>query len=383
MQIATYSFSELNETSKRWVLAPFTLDRLNLIVGKNSSGKSRLINTISVLGQLLTFPPERLWRSGHWNASFAEGQDSYELSVAIDDHEVRLEEFKKNGKLLLTRGPDGRGKIFSEEVGRELGFQLSTNKLALNAKQDKIQHPFLDVLADWGTQLRKYSFGTDFGRTEIYAAPLKEMDSASEGTVRATDPKLIAKLYVEAFSRFGKEFDDSILADFRKVGYPCSDISCSEFEMSGAPFPHGHIPLVISVQEEELEAPTYQHDMSAGMYRALALLVNLHHSLRTGAKGTILIDDIGEGLDFERAAKLIEVVKDRCEEAQIQLVMTTNDRFIMNAVDLSHWHILLRKGQVITVKNARNAPESFSDFKFLGLSNFDFFRAESSEQKSK
>ena len=90
----------------------------------------------------------------------------------------------------------------------------------------------------------------------------------------------------------------------------------------------------------------------------------------------ILIDDIGEGLDFERSAALIEILRRKAkdETSSFQLVMTTNDRFVMNNVPLEEWSILQRQGCSVQVRNYQNSKRHFDLFKFTGLNNFDFLR---------
>ena len=45
----------------------------------------------------------------------------------------------------------------------------------------------------------------------------------------------------------------------------------------------------------------------------------------------------------------------------------------MNAVPLEDWAVLHRKGGICKVYNYNNSREAFEEFKFTGLSNFDFF----------
>jgi len=52
--------------------------------------------------------------------------------------------------------------------------------------------------------------------------------------------------------------------------------------------------------------------------------------------------------------------------------MSTNDRFVMNNVPLEEWCVLQRRGSVVRVLNYTNSKELFDEFKFTGLSNFDF-----------
>ena len=56
--------------------------------------------------------------------------------------------------------------------------------------------------------------------------------------------------------------------------------------------------------------------------------------------------------------------------------MSTNDSFIMNAVDIEHWAVIVREGNKISLFNYENSREIFEEFKFTGLNNFDFYASE-------
>ena len=93
-------------------------------------------------------------------------------------------------------------------------------------------------------------------------------------------------------------------------------------------------------------------------------------------RGCVLLDDIGEGLDYSRASALVLMMIERASQHQFQLIMTTNDRFVMNGVDLEYWSILLREGSRVQVFNQKNSKKAFDEFEFVGLNNFDFFSSE-------
>ena len=132
-------------------------------------------------------------------------------------------------------------------------------------------------------------------------------------------------------------------------------------------------PHILFVQEKDLNCRTTQADMSQGMFRALSLLISINFAARTGSAECILIDDIGEGLDFARSAALLDCIIKKNRKPSFQIIMTTNDRFIMNSVPLKHWIILDRHGSDVQSVTARNSPKIFEEFDYLGLSNFDFF----------
>jgi hypothetical protein len=126
------------------------------------------------------------------------------------------------------------------------------------------------------------------------------------------------------------------------------------------------------VKEKDLPGITDQHSMSQGMFRALSLLIQVNYSRMTGKSTCILIDDIGEGLDFDRSCRLIELLREKARTSNIQLVLSTNDRFVMNHVPLEEWSVVQRKGNHVRVLNFENSRELFEEFKFTGLSNFSF-----------
>ena len=116
--------------------------------------------------------------------------------------------------------------------------------------------------------------------------------------------------------------------------------------------------------------------MSQGMFRAFSVLVQVNYYILCGHKGFVIIDDIGEGLDFSRAKQLVQVLIAKAREAKIQLIMSTNDSFIMNAVDIENWAVIMREGHKISLYNYENSKEIFEEFKFTGLNNFDFLASE-------
>jgi len=102
-------------------------------------------------------------------------------------------------------------------------------------------------------------------------------------------------------------------------------------------------------------------------------LIQVTYNIMSGLPSTILIDDIGEGLDFERSTKLIGLLIELAKKNDdIQLIMSTNDRFVMNNVPLEYWQVIQRKGGECRIYNYRNSKEIFDEFAYTGLNNFDF-----------
>ena len=116
------------------------------------------------------------------------------------------------------------------------------------------------------------------------------------------------------------------------------------------------------------------------MFRAFSLLIQINFALLNGTPSCIIIDDIGEGLDFDRSCALIELLMEKVKGSSVQLVMATNDRFVMNKVPLEYWTVLRREEGKTRIYNYANSKEIFDEFSFTGLNNFDFLATDFLQQ---
>ena len=162
------------------------------------------------------------------------------------------------------------------------------------------------------------------------------------------------------------------MSDMGQVGYDIEDIRLqSPISIRVVTNFPGEV-VGISVKERDLAGITDQNTISQGMFRALSILIHINYSQLTKKPTCILIDDIGEGLDFDRSCRLIDLLREKAKASGAQLVLSTNDRFVMNRVPLEEWSVLQRQGSTVRVLNYDNSRELFEEFKFTGLSNFSF-----------
>src|SRR5205823_8580893 len=124
-----------------------------------------------------------------------------------------------------------------------------------------------------------------------------------------------------------------------------------------------------SVKESGIEGLIYQAALSQGMFRALSVLIQVNYCQLSKRAHCVIIDDIGEGLDYDRSSLLIELLRKKAKDANFQLIMSTNDKFVMNHVPLDEWSVLQRAGGRVSVRNIHNSKAAFEDFKFVGMSN--------------
>lgn len=348
---------------------------LNLIVGKNASGKTRIVNTINNLGGLLS--GGRIG-SGNWEIVFQKDQKTeIQYSLSIENYQVLKETFIENEQIRLERDSSGKGTIWAEKLQQKIEFQIETHELAAVKKCDSIQHPFLSALSQWSSFLRTYRFATDFGRNTM-AIIVNSTGTETREEDFDKDPDKIIALYNDAIKQWGSRFFEEIKKDMQFLNYNLKEITIESVGKIQAPPASLY---AFHIQEEDLEYKIPQREISQGMFRALALIIHLNYlQFSSSAQSCILIDDIGEGLDFERSSRLIKLILKKFSSkdnvSPVQIFMTSNDRFVMNAIPLDYWLLIDRIPGGMNIFSKKNSPEMFEEFEFTGLNNFDFLASE-------
>jgi energy-coupling factor transporter ATP-binding protein EcfA2 len=372
MLLVQINYREFEGRNQEWVLDGLTLGRRNLLVGKNATGKSRTLNVIGGLARLLAGNMRPTLLSASYSAHFEDGPKHLSYAFRAEDEKVITETFSVSERILLDRAQGRPGRIFAQEIdgGKDILFQAPPNDLAAVLRRDAIQHPFLQPLHDWGTSVRHYYFGTSLGK-ENYAIVPKGLHAGAEADDR--DGSQVVAIYRKAVHELGEgTIKRALVTDLERVGYPIDDLGIGPpVSIRLASQLPGEL-LGFWVREKGLKAITDQHTMSQGMFRVLALVVLANYLTLARKAGCILIDDIGEGLDFDRSCLLIDLLREKAERSTVQLIVSTNDKFVMNRVPLEEWSVLQRRGSRLRVLNYQNSRDLFEEFRFTGLSNFSF-----------
>ena len=384
MRLDFVEYCQDKDLPSEWRLERCQLGNVNLIVGKNASGKSRMLRSIKFLSDFLS-GEEKLSRLDgrlrEWKLTFdSHNEDNKKVYILKVENSLVIEEsYTIGSKFYLKRDESGEGKIWAKQLEKEIDFQTPTNEVAAFHRRDSIQHPFFDKVYTWASLLRYYEFGTDLGRssldvinTESVAIIKKNIDFKNKDHV--------IRIFKLGEKELGESFIESIKSDMLSVGYRIDEIgtktpSTSIFQ-EGKSYLLEVKPQYIYVQESDLKDKTEQSIISQGMFRVLSLIIQVNYSLLAKNPSCILIDDIGEGLDFERSSAMIELLVKKAETGLVQLIMTTNDSFVMNGVPLDYWSVIERKPGLAKLHNIHNSKPIFDDFKFIGLNNFDFFETQ-------
>ena len=385
MKLDQFEYISNRGEPNEWRIDGCQLGNINLIVGKNASGKSKIVRVIYLLSELLCDGGKlgnRPTRKDEWHLLFdKDSEHQTEYFITIENGYITQEKLKIGEKIFLQRDKTGEGRIYAKELDKDIRFQTPTTELAVVKRRDTIQHPFLEDIYKWSSSLRFYEFGTQLGKNTIATLPpTTELLKAKTDT---KDSDYVVEIFVLG-KREHSEFTQRIIDDMNRIGYQIAKIETKvpSFFKSNISPPENldedsdNLPKFLYVQEDGLKSVTEQSEISQGMFRALSLFIQINYAILSDQPSCIIIDDIGEGLDFQRSSAIIKLLIEKAKTGLVQLIMTTNDENIMNGVPLEYWSVIERQPGVAKLHNYANSPEQFEQFKHIGLNNFDFFASE-------
>lgn len=353
---------KLSYTDTNWQLSNLELDDQNLIVAKNSTGKSRTLATIDLFIKMITQKRTLNWGS-RWEIKFIndKGQNIlFDFATKFrEEGVVTAEKISINGQQVLFRHINTQSVTLRNFLTNENDvIYPPDNKLTLHINRDIRKYPYLEEIVNWAEQ----SYGFKFGNISPYA----KLNEQEYDLLTAVEdiPTL--------FRSLKKDSKAIVVQNINSIGYAVSDISIQD----------KIIETILFVKEEGIEKPLPHYKLSQGMFRSLALIIYFEYLISRKKPALIIIDDLCEGLDFERAKKLSSLIFEKCIQSEIQLVVTSNDSFLMDMTDIKYWNILTRNGKIVTSLNNKNSKEIFRKFRLTGLSNFDFFSSDFLQQQS-
>lgn len=372
MELESIDYIQNWDEPEKWSLEDFTPGKINLIVGKNATGKTRTLNIIGALGNLISGDGKLKFKSGNYKATFNKGNKNIIYYLTYEDSKVIKEKLIVNKKTMLDRKMGGKGKIYAQKQKELIDFQAPENQIVSVTRRDSVQHPFFEDLYNWGNKLRIYRFGTPLGKDHLAAF----MESKEETELDLKNASQVVAIFRKGKKEYPRKFVEQIKRDMKFIGFELTNIELEP--PKGLVVLSGPIaqPVGIMIKESDLLGKTDQHSMSQGMFRALSLFININYSQMSSIPSCILIDDIGEGLDYDRSSSLVKLLIEKSKNSKVQLIMSTNDRFVMNNVPLEYWSVCQRFANKTKILNYNNARKIFDDFELTGLNNFDFFSSQ-------
>lgn len=354
MKLVRFSYTAITG----WELRDIYLYGLNLIVGKNSTGKSRLLLILYAFKKMIS-QTSPIYH-GKFEFEFL-NKANERINYIIDrkNKDELFEELKINGNTILYRDTLG-ARLTSTRNGEKLNIHPPNDKLVLHVRRDIYDHPHFEQLIKWAENIHYFRFG------HVHVGSF-----LSEGIVSSELEN--AKNIVEVYRKLSDESQKLLISELNEIGFSITSILSKEKE-----------DKEIYVREADIESEIKQSQLSQGMFRSISVLIFLNFLAQDEDVSLLLVDDLCEGLDYDRSSKLSKLIfRKLSSSSSYQLVATTNDYFLMESVDLEHWNVLKRKGSVVTSTSHHQDAKLFREFKFTGLSNFDFFSSDYIDKNSR
>ena len=326
----------------------YALELTNLLVGKNATGKTRTIRALQNVTSYMRME-SYLFQEGAFKAKmqFTNQEDSswgLTYLFEIENGDVKAEQLTVCGKTLIKR--DTQKALLNGDV-----ISPPKEKLVVQVRRDKKDYPDVEALMEWAEGVIAISCSDINPYTILNGRP---------GYI---NPIPFSSL-VEALS---KEDKKTVINEAKRLGYDIMDIALVKA--------FGELKLV-AVKERNIQNGILDFQLSSGMIRVLYILCFLEYIKHETTHSMLLIDDLGEGLDYSRTIHLGRKVFEVCEQENMQLIASSNESFLMDVVDIAKWQIVRRKNSKLSVINQTNMPELFDEFRMTGLSNFDLFSSD-------
>ena len=355
--LTDFQYTQNNGKIGQWDINGLFLQHENMIIGINATGKTKLLKAITLFANCINEndTPD----NGIFDVKFRDNvtNASYNYLMQIIDSKIVSETIEdESGKILVTRLND-IATIFSI-TDDSIQLSVDSKKLTINVIDDLSSYPFVKDLKNWAKGVRLYSFSS-----------LKD-----EGILKGIEK--VPVMIEELLKKNSTKYKDLFKADFSEIGYPINDIDIAYlFDTAGSK------PSIV-VHEQSLKIPTYHQEMSEGMRRALYLIILIEYILFEDTRCTLLIDDLGEGLDFNRSANIAKLLFKKIKNNKnIQLIITSNDKFLIRSIDIEYINILDREGGNVKAYNYYNSKDQFDDSILIGFDGFDLFTSKLYKEK--
>jgi AAA15 family ATPase/GTPase len=337
MKLVSFEYNDFT-----WALNKVSFGNLNLIAGRNAVGKSKTLNAIISFVRFLNGEVNTTTPSHCCKVEFITDDNIVlKYSYEYKDSVITDETLFRGDDEIISRNKE-HALIGNTEVNPP------ANKLCVQSQRDTKNYPEFESIMQWAELLKGYSF-SELSSTKSYLIP------------SMFNEKIDISDIFEALEK-DAEKKNFVIEKMEELGYVIEKIELLKISEKYS---------IVLIKEQGVNIPLYSALLSNGMLRVLYIFAYMAYlSTEQGAR-TLLVDDLGEGLDFSRSSKLSKIIFDYCEAHDIQLIVTSNDNFLMNAINLDHWVILQRDGEHTTGISNKTHPDMFLKFKKMGLNNFD------------
>lgn len=187
-------------------------------------------------------------------------------------------------------------------------------------------------------------------------------------------------IYINLFDIRYEKANKTILNDLNRLGFDIPNVypqgnSITNFIFSnGANFFFYKTYRSYGNEWDAVHTPTL--NLSEKVIKAFFITIITNQIISTNNNSVIMIDDFGEGLDFENSKTLTDIFIEKFKNTNSKLFISTNNPFVMNEIPIENLQVIHREKENFQIFNRKNSTKIFNDFEFTGLNNFDLLKSE-------
>jgi predicted ATPase len=379
MKIQSFQYKD-KETN--WEIEPINFNSLTLLVGASGVGKTRILKSIVSLKKIAQ---GKSLNGVVWSISFSIDEDNYiwsgefelkEKGVLVSISEENNSSDKEGNRPAILK----ETIIFNNEtlIEREktiLIFKGNTSPVPIKAEQSVLTLIPDPIIQKIEKEFKKITYSDytnsadGFNNTsmidEQILSKYKTLDN-----IRNSDEDLITKLFW--VYKKNKKLFTQIKEDFKAVFPQIDNLKIEPLEMlkdAQVPFFLKATPFIQFKEDDMIEWVPVM-GMSAGMYRTLIHIIELHLS----SEGTIiLIDEFENSLGVNCIDELTTEIKGAIH--RIQFIITSHHPYIINNISYNNWKIVTRNGCKVSTQDAKDLNLGKSKHEaFLQLLNLSSYK---------
>jgi predicted ATPase len=365
-----------------WEFNEIDVRRINLFVGATGSGKSRLLNTLSSIGDFAG-GAEGVFKAGGWKMQFRDQDKVYKWSCHSIDSPKTGQVVESESLVLAENGVEQ--EIFAR-AGADFTYnkaklpRLSPNTTALYLFREELA---VAPIQKWFADIRRRNF---YGDDLVQACAIQSMPKNVELASQEEERKLVGqpkgvtlKIPLSLSARLGllKKAKPQVFFDianlYRSV-FPniekCDVVDAIELNIKLPFSDSGQTPIFV-IKERHVDKQVMLPEFSSGMQKVLLIITDV---LTLPRFGTYLIDEYENSLGVNAIGFLPELLLEY--GADNQFFITSHHPYLINNMPVNDWHIFHRKGSKVTIKPGREFAEKFGASKqqaFIQLMNDPFY----------
>ena len=111
MYLKNFTFRENAGQNTEWLIDNVSLGEINLVVGKNSSGKTRTLNALSDLVNMLMGKGTTATGPVSYELLFKNADSLMKYELSYDQETIGMEKLYMGEDLVMERGTGGTGRV--------------------------------------------------------------------------------------------------------------------------------------------------------------------------------------------------------------------------------------------------------------------------------